>query len=83
MVHNTQNYWVFELFPSSRIPSLEYQTMEKVQKPSNSDCSISFFVHSSCDFFFRTLKRILVAVYNSLRGNQKYGLNFVCKFVRE
>jgi hypothetical protein len=64
MVYNTQNYWVFGLFPSSGILentsfrkldllphlhlrtetnlvsetpcSLEYQTMEKVQKPSNS-----------------------------------------------
>jgi hypothetical protein len=40
-MYNTQNYWVFGLFPSSgilenRIVFLEYRAMEKVQKPSNS-----------------------------------------------
>jgi hypothetical protein len=74
MVYNTQNYWVFELFPSSGILenrkhdvsetgsvsvlrwrgektptqkrrvfcSLEYRTMEKVPKPSNSVTSWSW-----------------------------------------
>jgi hypothetical protein len=51
MVHNTQNYWVFGLFPSSDVlgtrrfgnwicfrPQVKVgeKTMEKVQKPSNS-----------------------------------------------
>jgi hypothetical protein len=52
MVYNTQNYWVFWTFSivwyssehdvsetecvSETSCSLEYQTMEKVQKPSNS-----------------------------------------------
>jgi hypothetical protein len=42
MVCNTQNYWVCGLCPSSGIYLefiyyLEFQTMDKVQKPSNSE----------------------------------------------
>jgi hypothetical protein len=48
MMHNSQNYWVFGLCPSSNIVKqiqflkccvllfLEYWTMYKLQKPSNS-----------------------------------------------
>jgi hypothetical protein len=42
MVYNTQNYQAFGLCPLSYILEtrkqfLEYQTMDKVQKPSNSE----------------------------------------------
>jgi hypothetical protein len=44
MVYNTQNYWLLELFPLSRILItrkhciyyLQFWMMEKVHKPSNS-----------------------------------------------
>jgi hypothetical protein len=45
MLCNTQNYWVFGLCPSCGIlvQFLEYWTVEKVQKHSNSESNITLW----------------------------------------
>jgi hypothetical protein len=64
MVYNTQNYWVFGLFPSF---SLEYQTMEKVQKPSNSESHTDLVFLTPCLYSpLITLAYLMTYAHSSL-----------------